>query len=745
MRKRWVNRGWKKVYAIERVLLEPGSENGSLGLSQLMAGCGLGANYVGSMFQPSHGRVVWSAGFGKAVCGFARRCGFPIGLALGLMVFGLSPAIGADGDMMDIPSGMPMMEADLIEEVSVEPVVVSETRMEKPISHVTGSVHVITREQLEKRQFPYLREVLRDVPGLTIVQTGSRGGATSLFSRGGQSNFTMVLIDGVKVNDAGGGFEFGNLTTDNVERIEIVKGPQSALYGSDAIGGVINIITKEGRGPTKMAVEAMGGAGRGIGSSMLTHQERVSVSGASNRLDYSGEWSRMDHAGMFDLNNRYKNNVFSGNFGLRATDTLKFRSTFRYTDTQFNFPTDFVFGVGYLPMDPNQGQERTLISFGNSATYQATSWWEHVFQWSHMESRFKFFDFPDAIPTDFGFRQTDGTQRRDMLDYHMNFHVRDGDWSGSAATFGVEWQEERLSQSNVVNPGTSASTNLSRRNMGYYAQLQGTYAERVFLTTGVRVEENEFFGTFVNPKVSGAYLHKETGTKIRGSFGRGIRAPSFSELIGFPNFGIPGNFNLKPEKATSWEVGLDQELIGKALTMSVTWFHNDFSNLVVLNTGVNTNIQGAETQGLESTVRWRATKELTLSATHTYLKTEVTDIGAGQNFGGLFVPGGRLLRRPEHSGNFQADYQVKDWGLNIMVLGVGDRVDRDFTSAGSPRVNNPGYVRVDVSGWYSLGKFQGSEWKARLRVENLTDTHYEEAFGFPNPGVFAMAGLGASF
>jgi vitamin B12 transporter len=382
-----------------------------------------------------------------------------------------------------------------------------------------------------------------------------------------------------------------------------------------------------------------------------------------------------------------------------------------------------------------------LISFANSATYHLTDWWEHSLQWSHLESRFKFFDFQDPIPSDSRFSQTDGTQRRDMLDYHTNFKVGDGLWRGSAATFGVELQWERFSQSNVANPGTSASTNLSRRNTGYYAQVQGVYGDRLFITPGVRVEDNEFFGTFVNPKVSGAYLHKETGTKLRATFGRGIRAPSFNELVGFPNFGIPSNFNLRPEKATSWEVGLDQDLFGHAVTASVTWFHNDFSNLVVLNTGVNTNIQGADTQGLESTVRWRVTKELTLSVAHTYLKTEVTDIGTGQNFGGLFTPGGRLLRRPEHSGNVQVDYQTPAWGINFVALGVGDRVDRDFAQTGSPRVRNKAYWRADLAAWYVLGRFEGSEWRAKLRIENMTNTRYQEAFGFLNPGIFAMAGV----
>lgn len=693
-----------------------------------------------SVWQSQELRSAWPTG---TIRRFAQRIRVASVFVWCMTLAAIHPAIGAEGETADAPSAASVSETSVIAEVPVEPVVVSETRTEKPLSQATGSVYVITRDQLEKRQFPYLREVLRDVPGLTIVQTGSRGGTTSLFTRGGEADFTMVMIDGVKVNDAGGGFEFADLTTGNVERIEVVKGPQSALYGSDAIGGVINIITRKGSGPTKVVAEVMAGAGRGIGSSMLTHQERLGVSGASDRVDYSAEWSRLDHAGTFSLNNRFKNNVFSGNFGFKATENLRFRSAVRYTDSTFKFPTDFVFGAGYPPVDGNQGQERTLISFANSATYQMTSWWEHSLQWSHMESRFKFFDFQDPIPTDFGFSQTDGTQRRDLLDYHTSFRVRDGRWMGTAATFGVEFQEERLSQSNVGF--SSVSTNLSRRNMGYYAQLQGVYADRVFITPGIRVEDNEYFGTFVNPKLSGAYLHKETGTKVRASVGRGIRAPSFTELIGFPNFGIPGNFNLKPEKATSWEVGFDQELYGKDLTASFTWFHNDFSNLVVLNTGVNTNIQGAETQGLESQLRWRATKAFTLSAAHTYLKTEVTDIGAGQNFGGLFVTGGRLLRRPEHSGNIQADYQTKTWGMNLMVLGVGDRTDRNFVAAGSPRVKNGAYWRADVSGWYSLGKFEGSEWKAKLRIENLTDTRYQEAHGFPNPGIFAMAGLEASF
>jgi vitamin B12 transporter len=624
-------------------------------------------------------------------------------------------------------------------EVVVDPVVVSETRTEKRLSQSTGSVHVITRDELEKRQFPYLREVLRDVPGLTVVQTGSRGGTTSLFTRGGESDFTMVMIDGVKMNDPGGGFEFANLTTDNVERIEIVKGPQSALYGSDAIGGVINIITRKGTGPLRVTGEVMGGAGRGIGSSMVTHQQRLGVSGASERLDFSGEWSRIDHGGTFGLNNRFKNNVFSGSFGFKATEQLQLRSTLRYTDSEFQFPTDFVAGVGYPPVDPNQGQERTLISFANAATYRLTEWWDHSLQWSHLESRFKFFDPRDPIPTDFVDSHTNGTIRRDILDYHTNVRVGEGMFRGTTATAGVEWQQERLSQTAVGF--SNAATNLSRGNMGYYAQVQGVWLDRFFLTPGVRVEDNEFFGTFVNPKVSGAYVHKETGTKIRGTFGRGIRAPAFTELTGFPGFGIPSNFSLRPEKATSWEIGVDQDFLEKRVTGSVTWFHNDFTDLIALATGVNTNIQGAETEGLESTLRWRATNELTLSVSHTYLNTEVTEVGTGLNLGGLFTPGGRLLRRPEHSGNVRVDYQTDGWGLNLVALGVGDRVDRDFAAAGSPRVRNKAYWRADLAAWYRLGRWEGSEWTAKLRIENMTNTRYQEAFGFPNPGIFAMAGV----
>jgi vitamin B12 transporter len=626
-------------------------------------------------------------------------------------------------------------------EVVVDPVVVSETRTERRLSQSTGSVHVITRDELEKRHFPYLREVLRDVPGLAVVQTGSRGGTTSLFTRGGESDFTMVMVDGVKMNDPGGGFEFANLTTDNVERIEIVKGPQSALYGSDAIGGVINIITRKGTGPLRVTGEVMGGAGRGIGSSMVTHQQRLGVSGASERLDFSGEWSRIDHGGTFGLNNRFKNNVFSGSFGFKATEKLQLRSTLRYTDSEFQFPTDFVFGQGYLPVDPNQGNERTLFSFANSATYRLTDWWDHSLQWSHLESRFKFFDLQDTIPTDaFGTFNANGTNRRDMVDYHTNFRVNDGLFRGTTATAGVEWQQERFSQSGGFGTALE-NTNLSRGNMGYYAQVQGVLWDRFFLTPGVRVEDNEFFGTFVNPKVSGAYVHKETGTKIRGSFGRGIRAPAFTELVGFPGFGIPSNFALRPEKATSWEIGLEQDLLDKRLSGSVTWFHNDFTDLIALSTGLNTNIQGADTEGLESSLRWRATNELTFSVSHTYLKTEVTEVGAGQSFDGLFTPGARLLRRPEHSGNVRVDYQANTWGVNFTALGVGDRVDRDFAAAGSPRVRNKAYWRADLAAWYLLGRFEGSEWRAKLRIENMTNTRYQEAFGFPNPGIFAMAGV----
>lgn len=678
----------------------------------------------------------------RHVRAFLRRCGLGMVLLIGVTMWnGWSMDVRAQTERADPSIDTASADTPQSLEVVVDPVVVSETRTERRLSQSTGSVHVITRDELEKRHFPYLREVLRDVPGLAVVQTGSRGGTTSLFTRGGESDFTMVMVDGVKMNDPGGGFEFANLTTDNVERIEIVKGPQSALYGSDAIGGVINIITRKGTGPLRVTGEVMGGAGRGIGSSMVTHQQRLGVSGASERLDFSGEWSRIDHGGTFGLNNRFKNNVFSGSFGFKATEKLQLRSTLRYTDSEFQFPTDFVFGQGYLPVDPNQGNERTLFSFANSATYRLTDWWDHSLQWSHLESRFKFFDLQDTIPTDaFGTFNANGTNRRDMVDYHTNFRVNDGLFRGTTATAGVEWQQERFSQSGGFGTALE-NTNLSRGNMGYYAQVQGVLWDRFFLTPGVRVEDNEFFGTFVNPKVSGAYVHKETGTKIRGSFGRGIRAPAFTELVGFPGFGIPSNFALRPEKATSWEIGLEQDLLDKRLSGSVTWFHNDFTDLIALSTGLNTNIQGADTEGLESSLRWRATNELTFSVSHTYLKTEVTEVGAGQSFDGLFTPGARLLRRPEHSGNVRVDYQANTWGVNFTALGVGDRVDRDFAAAGSPRVRNKAYWRADLAAWYLLGRFEGSEWRAKLRIENMTNTRYQEAFGFPNPGIFAMAGV----
>lgn len=701
-----------------------------------------GPSYRVVMKPGRRAQVVHRARQTRHVRAFLRRGGLGMVLLIGATMWnGWSMEARAQAERADLSTDTVSADTPQNLEVAVDPVVVSETRTEKRLSQSTGSVHVITREELEKRHFPYLREALRDVPGLTIVQTGSRGGTTSLFTRGGESDFTMVLVDGVKMNDPGGGFEFANLTTDNVERIEIVKGPQSALYGSDAIGGVINIITRKGAGRLRVTGEAMGGAGRGIGSSMVTHQQRVGVSGASERLDFSGEWSHLDHGGMFGLNNRFKNTVFSGNFGFQATEKLQLRSTFRYTDSAFQFPTDFVAGVGYPPVDPNQGNERTLISFANAGRYRVTDWWDHSLQWSHLESRFKFFDLQDPIPTDaFGTFNANGVNRRDMVDYHTNFRVAEGVFRGTTATAGVEWQQERFSQSGGRGT-TLENMNLSRGNMGYYGQVQGVLWDRFFLTPGVRVEDNEFFGTFVAPKVSGAYVHKETGTKIRGSWGRGIRAPGFRELTGFPAFGIPSNFGLKPEKATSWEIGLEQDLLDKRLSGSVTWFHNDFTDLIALSTGLNTNIQGAETEGLESSLRWRATNELTLSVSHTYLKTEVTEVGAGQSFDGLFTPGARLLRRPEHSGNVRADYQTDKWGINLIVLGVGDRVDRNFAAAGSPRVRNKAYWRADLAAWYWLGKWEGSEWKAKVRIENMTNTRYQEAFGFPNPGIFAMAGV----
>lgn len=245
------------------------------------------------------------------------------------------------------------------EPAELDPIIVTATRLETPLDQIPASVSVVKGEDIERRQITDTLEVLRDIPGFTIVQTGSRGGTTSLFARGGNSNHNQILIDGVKVNQAGGGFDFSDLTTDGIDRIEIVRGPQSALYGSDAITSVVQLFTRRGDGPLAARFGFAGGT-------FETFEEKTSISAGTERYGYSIDVGRTDTDGILDLNNRSGNTTVASRFDWSPIETLGLKTTVRFNDSRFEFPTQSA-GDRFPPLDPNQFQERERLIVGPRA------------------------------------------------------------------------------------------------------------------------------------------------------------------------------------------------------------------------------------------------------------------------------------------------------------------------------------------------------------------------------------------
>jgi vitamin B12 transporter len=657
----------------------------------------------------------------------------------------------------------------------LDEVVVTATRTETPVSELGVSATVIGEQEIEGRLATDVVELLRDVAGLDVVQSGSRGGVVELYSRGGESNFTLVLIDGVKVNEPGGGFDFSTLTTDNIERIEVIRGPQSALYGSDAMGGVIHIITKRGKGEPTATLSTAHGAHSENGRYM--GEQKAGFSGSTNWAGYSFSYGRVDDRGILDVNNDFWNNSFSGRLDLYPLDTLEITLTGRMNQSRFGFPTE---NGGDRPdrvfpgLDPDQFQEKQDLILGMGARLDLFPWWEHSVHLGIHQVDQEFQDDPNAASA---FDAPPGSRTRSMenrttFDYHMNLRWPRQGAVRSTLTLGYAYDLERLDLDSLstfrFGPlpfgvfTTTSFTEASRDNHAWYVQDQLTLWDRLHLTGGLRVEDNSAFGVDVNPRASIAYELRETGTKLRGAVGTGIKEPTFLENFG--GFGTVGNPDLQPERVFSWELGLDQRLWGDRVLLGFTYFRNRYEDLIAF---VPTsfppppvlppnyfNVQEAESWGLEFTARVRPGGGFTLGGSYTFLDTQVLDDGGLGNL--FFAKGEKLLRRPNHSGSLFVDWSWR--GLNVRLDGryTGKRDDTFFTvSPGAfgfynflnQRLTNDDFFVLDLAASYSFEVQWGllKAIKLFVKARNILDEDYQEVMGYSSPRAAVLGGMALTF
>ena len=613
-------------------------------------------------------------------------------------------------------------------EEKTEEIVITATRIETASREVGSSITVITNQQIEERQNTTVLEVLRTVPAVDVVRSGGPGGQTSVFIRGAKSEHTLVLIDGIEMNDPitpGRSYDFANLTTDNIERIEIIRGPQSTLYGSDAIGGVINIITKRGKGKPRGFMSAEGG-------SFNTFTEKAGVSGGNQWANYSLGISRWDTDGISAANEKdgnhekdgYENTSISTRLGVTPAENLDTDFILRYINAKADI--DNSGGVG--GDDPNNKADSEQLFLRTQARLSLfNDLWEQKLGFSLTDLDRDYRNDTDADhPSDLDRSSYDGKILK--FDWQHNLYLHET----NTLTLGVENEEEKgkskYYSESAWGPYSSNFKEKTARTTGYYLQDQVKLWDSWFTTLGVRLDDHSKFGSETTYRITSAYLVRQTGTKFKGTYGTGFKAPSLYQLYS-PQY---GDQNLDPEESTGWDIGVEQSLFDKKLILGVTYFSNEFDELIEFESGTSKyiNVAETETQGVEVFASVRPIDDLTLRASYTYTDTEDKETGKD------------LLRRAQNKFGLDVNYQFMDKGnVNLSLVYVGKRDDNDYSTWPATRVELDDYVLANLAASYDITR----NIQVFGRVENFLDEDYEEVKGFGTPELSAFAGCKLSF
>jgi vitamin B12 transporter len=611
----------------------------------------------------------------------------------------------------------------------VAPLVVTATLVPTPIDQVGSSITLITAQQIEDHQWRTLPDALSTAPGLNIVQTGGPGGLTSVFIRGANSNHTEVIIDGIDVNDPSqnGAFDFGQGLAGGLERIEVLRGPQSSLYGADALGGVINLVTPEGQGPATITASLEGG-------SFDTFNQTAGVSGSTGGFHYALGLSHFRTGdtpvtppgllapGEAAIGDRYDNVTSNAKLGFDVTRDLSLGLVVRYVDATYRST-----GENYdaFPVVPDSAQ---------------TTQWEHQF-FTRATAKLDLFDdrFENVVGVGYANFQTTVLGPNDGAIFGLPPSpptIDDGDrlkfdWLGTIVldprdtlVLGVDDTTDRLIDSPV-----SAIEN----RVGGFAEIQSRPIKGLSVAASVRYDADDRYGDYATWRIAPAYTIEATGTLIKGSVGTGFKSPTLTELfVSFPEYDFFANPDLKPETSTGYDVGFEQPLAGGRARFGATWFHNDIRDLIeageapALGPFAETyvNIGRATTYGVESFASWQVSSALTLRADYTWTiaRDDIAEV--------------ELLRRPKNKASATANWRAtRRLDLSASVVYVSAWLDYD--RAGDAQLMASPFATVNIAGNYDIG--HGVTLFAR--IDNLLDRHYQDPVGFDQPGLGAYGGV----
>ena len=655
-------------------------------------------------------------------------------------------------------SAAPGAAQDVRDTFQLEELVVTPTRLATPRTAVPVSVTVLDGRDLRARGVHQVLDALREVLGAAVVQVGSQGGLTSLFVRGGESDYVAVLLDGVPLNQPGGAIDLANLTTENLERIEIVRGPVSVLYGSDAVTGVVHLITEAGGAAPRV------GAGVRVGSFEATpplgssgalapptnHSAVVTarVNGGIEGVSYGLSATRTASQGLYTrdgtaaFDNGYDQSAMGGVFSIAPDSLTDARLSFRYADHAYHYPTD---GAGRF-VDHNTVSRESATSLGlEVGRFLHPRVETRLLLVSHATNGMTD-DRPDGPADTLGFyaSESSATVERRRAEGRVNAYLG----RGATLTVGAMAEQERergfSAYSSAFGPD-AASTDLERSSRAYYAQLQMTTVRSGF-NVGGRVDDNAAFGRFATYRAGVTY--RVLGRlRLRAAAGTGFKEPTFFE--NFATGFVRGNPDLRPERSTSAELGAEWGLVGGRVVLATTVYTQHFRDLIDFTFSPPSaadpnyfNVVGADAAGIEVEGRATISEAWTASAGYTYLSTRVTDGGFDQTPGAQLVPGARLLRRPDHSAvvtlRLRASGRVR---AHAQLRHVGARGDRDFSVFPSDPVRLDPYTVTDTGLDLDAARWDRSVLTLQLRVENLLGAAVRETYNFPARGRTLWVGV----
>lgn len=604
---------------------------------------------------------------------------------------------------------------------SVEPIVVTGSLIGTTVENTGSSVSVLDEQDLKDGQYRNAIHALRQVPGVDVVQSGGNGGNAAVFLRGGNSEHTLVLLDGIELNNpasANRSFNLANLTLENIERIEVIRGPQSTIYGSDAMGGVINLISKKVKEGVHANVSSEAG-------SYNAYTQVGNVSYGSDTFDMSSGVTRQDIGGISSADARYgnkeqddyQNTSLSNRIRFAPTKGLEATNTLRYTRSHSNL--DNCGGVGCD--DPNRWiRNNEFFTRGDVSVKLLSDTLTPSAYVGYTRHSLDDVNSPDA-------------QSRDLLDSEYSGDIvtvgSKTKWVPDeffSAVVGGETQGERASSSyrsdGAFGPFEDTFSGSEARTNSLYGETRLSYKKKAYIDAGIRHDNHSIFGGKTTFKVAPA-LHVSEATKLRGSVGTGFKAPSLVQL-----YSSYGNRDLQAETSTGWDVGVDQDIVKDTLSTSLTFFRNSYDELITFNpsTFILENINEATTQGFELGTTYEATEQFAVRLAYTYTDTENDTTGES------------LLRRPRNKNSLTLVYApTSRFRTQLQWRVYSSRFDNDFNTFPPERVSLGGYGIVDLAMSYKLVE----SCELFGRVDNLFDQEYQEVLGFGTMGAAAFAGV----